>query len=349
MKVINDLHIGTARKSGTTVESQKALRGFLFDSMKSLFDTSDETILVNGDLFDTFNVPSEDLLETFKIMSEWLAGGGARLLFLSAGNHDLSRDSQKLSSFHLLGELLKMQFGRRVTVILEPTKVNLGVYGHHYIIPHLIDQVAFDEALANVPDYCKYVFIHANYNSPFAIHSDHSLNVSEEQAVKLVEAGHVLVFGHEHQARQFNGVVITGNQTPSSISDCLGNDDKNCLMVSQGTHKLVQTWKADGSFVRVDWREAHTVPEGAQFIRVEGDAELEEAAEAVKVISNLRQKHKAFVISNAVNVRTDELSQEFHDSVEDVKGFDILNFLLEALDESQASKVKELLKGATHD
>lgn len=343
MKVINDLHIGTARKSGTTVESQKALRGFLFDSVKSLFDTSDETILVNGDLFDTFNVPSEDLLETFKIMSEWLSWPRKKL-YLSAGNHDLSRDSQKLSSFHLLGELLKMQHPEKVGSIFQPSDINVG--GEiHYVIPHLIDQTAFDEALANVPDYCKYVFIHANYNSPFAIHSDHSLNVSEEQAVKLVEAGHILVFGHEHQARQFNGVVITGNQTPSSISDCLGNDEKNCLIVGQGAHKLVQTWKADGSFVRVDWREAHTVPEDAQFIRVEGDAGLEEAAEAVKVISNLRQKHKAFVISNAVNVRTDELSQEFHDSVEDVKGFDILNFLLEALEESQASKVKELLKG----
>jgi hypothetical protein len=263
-------------------------------------------------------------------------------LFLAAGNHDLSRDSQKLSSFHLLATLLQWQHPSRVTIILEPQRISTNALDF-YVIPHLVDQAAFDTALSQIPPDTTYVFLHANYDNHFAVQADHSLNVSQEQAQTLIDQGHILVFGHEHQQRTLPSLVITGNQFPTSIADCLGNSSKRAFNVNHTGHGFIETWNTENSFYRVDWREIDTVPADAQFIRVEGQAELEEAAEAVKLIGKLRQSHSAFVISNAVKVRQDELSQEDVESLEDVKKFDILKYLLESLTEDQAKKVKELL------
>jgi hypothetical protein len=179
---------------------------------------------------------------------------------------------------------------------------------------------------------------------------DHSLNLSRKQAKDLRDKGIVMVLGHEHQQRDLMGgnVVIVGNQFPSSVSDCLNNDTKRCVVIDEGGKlESIQTWSRDdkvGYFKEVDWRDVATfIHEPAGFIRVCGKASGEESAEVVKVISTLRQKSEAFVVTNAVQVEAAAGLEDIASSVEDVRSVNVIDLLLETLNPDQQRAVKQLL------
>jgi hypothetical protein len=99
----------------------------------------------------------------------------------------------------------------------------------------------------------------------------------------------------------------------------------------------------DKVFTRVDWRNLDTDP-GYQFIRVEGTATAEEAAEVVDAVARFRAKSEAYVVTNAVKVEGvaafDELAEM---SLEQITAFNVLDALLEELSEEEGKVVKELL------
>lgn len=67
---------------------------------------ADVTIMV-GDLFDTFLVTNEVLVDTYNALVEATTNNPKRIFVLISGNHDISRDSDVLSSFHVLVEMLQ--------------------------------------------------------------------------------------------------------------------------------------------------------------------------------------------------------------------------------------------------
>ena len=199
MLVINDIHIGVQRKAGTTQASQEALRGFLFDSLRATLDqTAEDHLLVDGDLFDTFEVSPRDWIETYSVFCAWLAKG--TFLTLVAGNHDTVERGEKMSSFAMLCRVLKDQYTNVQLVMIDAWgEVDQGVYA----VAHCANQDLFDlrlgELLKQAP---KFLFIHANYDNKFAAVSDHSLNVSQEWAERFIEIGTTMIFSHEHQANR---------------------------------------------------------------------------------------------------------------------------------------------------
>lgn len=351
--LVNDLHLGVQRTGGTTIESALALRQYLLNATEQLIAAhTDKDLIINGDLFDAFAVPLWDLLGAHRILRQWLVATEVswNRLYLGRGNHDWSKDSTKLSSFDLLGQILRAEFGERVGVVTEPMQLESGLW----MIPHMPNQEAFNEALAAAEklESCL-VLLHANYDNNFATASDHSLNVSKEQAARIVARDCALVFGHEHQARRAQGgqVYITGNQFPSSVADCLGNpeNEKHAHVlefdgVADWQVLPVKTWDAD-DFAEIDWQ-APAADSAARFVRVVGTATTEQAADMVSVIAKLRQRSTAFVVANAVKVEGVADMADLPASMEDVRAFDVLGFLLEQLEPAQADVVKRLLSEA---
>jgi metallophosphoesterase superfamily enzyme len=338
--MINDLHIGAIRTGGTTPTTAWQLRQNLLRDFNELLNQINDDLVINGDLFDTANVPMHDLLETWRLLSQWLTLTGATL-FLVAGNHDLSKSSTQLSSFQFLCKLLTTQFPQQVVPVFEPRPIRLIGPVCWYAIPHLPNQELFNLALEQVPPNTKYLLVHCNYDNKFAEAADHSLNMSAEQAMKLpVER---IIFAHEHQRRDaLNGkVLVVGNQMPSSVADCLGNDAK--YMLSLGTDKVEWhcTWERKGNFSRMDWREL--ADDGAEFIRVEGTATDKEAAEMVSAIAKFRSRSKALVITNAVKIQGIE-DEAATLTLEEIKGFDVLGALLKHLEPREQEVVRMLLK-----
>lgn len=347
MLIISDTHIGASRKAGTTPASQAALSAYIHQNFESLINATDEDhIVINGDLFDGFEVPGTDLIRTFSVIDRWfMRARQAQHLTLVAGNHDWNPRADRVSSFHLLAHFLRVRRGMSVDVI-DHTRGFSRVADRVWAIPHMPNQDLFDIELSRaMADRGDILLLHANYDNNFAVESDHSLNVSREIAGQLVDRGWTLIFGHEHQIRVTESIVIPGNQVPTSVADCLGCKGKYYLTLS-GKETQLREWlnlEEDRVFTRTDWRNLDTDP-GYQFIRVEGTATAEEAAEVVDAVARFRAKSEAYVVTNAVKVEGvaafDELAEM---SLEQITAFNVLDALLEELSEEEGKVVKELL------
>ena len=351
--VINDLHIGVNRTGGTTADSAMALRQFALSNYRGLLGLG-ENIIINGDMFDSFNVPLSDLLQAYQTTAEWLADGPARTLFLIPGNHDLSKNSLNLSSFEMLAKLLVTRFPSQVDYL--PGSNWVDEYQGIYAVSHVANQDLFELALSNVPDSVKTLLLHCNFDNVFAGQADHSLSISREQAKALTKRGITLVLGHEHQGRTMmnDKVLLVGNQFPTSVSDCLVHGDgqkdgcKYALVIAGADMELIPTWKFNsgdtGGFVEVGWGDlGSAVVLSRQFVRVTGTATAAEASSVIKAISKFRQSSDAFVVTNGVKVEGLADSGELADSVEDIRSVDVIEMLIETLDAEQAACVRKLL------
>lgn len=309
LRVINDCHLATYRSAGTTASSRQELTKYMRQQFETLISANCDLMLL-GDLFDKSQVDLADLYYVFETLS--LRVRGKNLLYLVGGNHDLEKDSSKISSFQILCKLLQ-SISLNVKVIDKPTMTPYG-----YVIPHLPNQTLFDEAVAQVPE-CDFLFLHCNYNNFFATQSDHSLNLSKEQAQQC--KANQIVIAHEHNARTEGKVTLPGCQIASSISDWVNATakyyvtvDGPALVTEEHTIRLTE-------YAEIDWKELEVT--GHKFVRVTGTAKVSEAALVVNTIAKFRAKSPALVISNAVQMESNEVLGGFDEALETVQGFDV--------------------------
>jgi metallophosphoesterase superfamily enzyme len=337
LTIINDVHIGAQRASGTTPLTQWRLRQYLLQEFEKLVVSVKGPLVILGDLFDTGHIPMVDVLATWKILRERCKQG--LVLYLVNGNHDLEKTLTNLSSFQFLCKVLQTEFPDTVHVIDQPAKIG-GAYDSIYVIPHLPNQDLFNLALEAVPA-CQYLLVHCNYDNKFAVQSDHSLNMSLEQAMAC--KAKYIIFAHEHQARTALGgkVFVAGNQFPSSVADCLGNDVKYMTGLSDVPGRM-QTWSRPGEYIERDWRAL--IDGGEKFIRVVGKATAAEAGDVVSAISRFRNKSEALVITNATEVEGVADAEQIAITLEQVESFDVMQALLDCLDPREQKVVTDLLK-----
>lgn len=348
--IINDVHLGAVRKGGTTPATQVAIREYLQKALRTLLaGAEDNHLIINGDLLDSFSVEPTEVVRAYETLADWLHEGG-RTLTMIQGNHDANPRGDKLSSFHLLCHFLVSRFGAATVRVIDKgfTQVSCDVWA----IPHMSNQDLFDMEVAKAVKEAngKYLLLHCNYCSTFAEHSDHSLNISASQVTALADAGWHLILGHEHQSRNLPHATVTGNQWPSSISDCLGHGSaqkdgkKYALRITQNGLEHTQTWHAAEDYTEMDWHDLDT--EATQrFIRVTGDASAAEAEAAMSAIAKFRQKSPALVIGNAVRVEGVSVIEGFgEDMGEAIKSFDVLGALLQELSVPEADVVRGLMQ-----
>lgn len=335
---LNDIHAGVIRSGGTTPATALQLREQTVMSLRYLLVRCNEgSLIINGDLLDTSAIPYYDLWSVIEALSDWLSSRSDSKLFNVLGNHDHSKNTTNLSSFALLSLVLESLHPGRVVTINKTTY--LEDYDA-WVIPHCQNQDYFDADLAAIPE-CALLFVHVNYDNKFAVQSDHSLNMSVQQARDC--KAQKIIFGHEHQARTMLGgkVVIVGNQIVTSCADCLGNDEKFMLKIVDGVIEKIPVWQAKGDFAELDWRSLTDT--GARFIRVTGTATAEESSDAVSAISRFRSTSKALVITNAVNVSGLLDTAELALNAETVTAFDVKASLFDILSEEEVAVVKQLL------
>lgn len=344
MLCINDLHLGVTRSGGTTPQSQTALRDYLRTCLAhTLYDYSGQHVVINGDLFDSFQVETGEVIAAHKIFSNFIKDGGTLTLIM--GNHDASAKGDKVSSFHLLAHILESTDPDSVDVV-DHTRGFSCIGDGVFAISHCMNQALFDLELAKAAKHDgedSYLLLHCNYKNGFAENSDHSLNINDEQVGALMRAGWTLVLGHEHQGYTLRGgrVIVVGNQFPSSVADCIGDPEKH-LLVIDGGHEFVCTWDANGSYIEANWRDLTNI-DGYNFIRVVGNATALEAAAVIKSVSQLRQRSDAYVITNSVKVEGQDMTMNT-ESIESIKAFDVMGAIYAELNEREIETVKELMK-----
>ena len=348
--IFNDVHIGVKRTGGTTPRSAFALRNWIRESFQAeILKHTDKHLVINGDLFDGFQIETSELLDTVDIFKSWLDATD-KTLYLGGGNHDFSAKGDKVSSFQLLGHILTLAYPEQVQVFMEGLQPLWN--DKVWIIPHQLNQDLFDLELERAQEQLtkgSVLFLHCNYDNKFAVHSDHSLNLSLEQAYALNGKGINIIIAHEHAKRVIRSgkVYITGNQFPSSVSDCLDDNGAKFAHILNEDLTLtpVKTWDNKGGFVEVDWTQLNEVGE-EKFIRVSGSAPQASSEEIITTLSKFRQGSDAFVITNAVKIEGLEGMDGFEEiSLEQIKGFDVENALLERLEPREQIVIKKLLEG----
>ena len=330
LTVLHDLHIGAIRNAGTTPATQLALRKQNLVEFQALLPESDLMIL--GDLFDTYNIPIVDVLTTYFHLKAWLEKG--HQLYLVAGNHDLSKTSDVMSSFDFLCSLLLDTAPACVTVIKgEGQLIPWG-----YVIPHVANQDLFNYELSKVPT-CAYLYLHCNYDNHFAAQSDQSLNLSKEQADSCL--ADKIVIAHEHHYRQSGKVILPGCQITSSVSDWLSDTNKYYATISGEGLQLVQCKEKDDYFIDLDWKAVELVDK--PYIRVSGYATPEEATKVVNMVGKLRKLSSAYVVSNAVQILSaDGVAEAFSRSLEDVTTFKVREALFKLLSPPEIATIEGL-------
>lgn len=105
---IGDPHLGRRFITGVPSHRVGEREEYVYSQFKRLLDVSNDTlitkIIIVGDLFDKFVVSPTVVFETFKILKQVEDDID---IYLIPGNHDLSKDTTKVSSFQLLTVLLE--------------------------------------------------------------------------------------------------------------------------------------------------------------------------------------------------------------------------------------------------
>lgn len=337
MITIHDLHLEALRSAGTTPRSALALRRFGMNRFKHILHNICEDLVIQGDLFDSHTVPISAVIEVMQLLTEWLNRG--HRLILMPGNHDLSTDSSKMSSFQALGKLLDGH--PNVTYLNGGGWVDeaLGVYG----ISHVPNQDLFDMELAKVPK-CRYLLVHCNYDNDFAKEADHSLNLSAEQ-LNTIPAD-VVYFAHEHYYREDRRgkVFIGGNQFPMSISDCLHKEMKCMHRLGAKGIERIETW-SESDYAELDWRSPEATD--ARFIRFIGTATQEEAPAMLDIVNRYRRASEAFIITSAVKIMSSDGTEELVlSSTEDLKAFDVMAALKPMFEADEYAILESIHNGA---
>ena len=358
MIIINDTHLSVNRVSGTTPQSREDLRNYVFAEFDKLLDTTDNNsdLVILGDLFDSFDCDARDWLEAYWLLTAWCAYNSFHTLYLVAGNHDTSAKANRVSSFETMAAVLKGQFNNVFVVGIDDACTIVGS-PNVYIVAHHRNQELFDLTLAKVLSACKhgdYVLLHANYDNKFAEQADHSLNVSEAQALEFTKKGVTLIHAHEHQYRyeiphgtpaDGGSVVCLGNQIPTSVSDCLGNSSKYYWSLDGNGLQKFECWKVggDNGYQAIDWRDLNQGVAEAKFIRVVGDAVNAEAAQVIDAIHRFRQKSNAFVITNAVKIEGIADIESLPEAFEASRKFDVMEFVYGQLNEAEAEVIRKIV------
>ena len=341
--IISDLHLGAIRRGGTTPSSAQALKQYIRGRVERLLDVHQwDHVVINGDLFDAFDVESSELIEAYELFTSHLYRGRLTLVM---GNHDASAKAGRVSSFHLLSHFLQQKHPENLTMIDHHdglTEIEPGLWAISHQLNQDLFNVQLDRAIA-MDGKGKQVLLHCNIKNGHAEHSDHSLNLNDEQLNGLMKAGWSLICGHEHIGYKLREgrVIVVGNQFPTSISDCIDDPEKHYIVMENGVPTLHASWDAASEYAEMNWKNLEINEK--RFVRVVGEATAEESADVIKAVARFRQQSPALVINNSVVVdgvaAMDDLTQE---ALNSVKGFDILSAIMEHLTPAEQIVVKEL-------
>jgi len=325
--IVNDNHRGLKRKTGVTQASLWDFQGRQEAILQAVVaGATGATLVILGDLFDHGDVSYHVVLSVYQTLIQHKGD-----IILVLGNHDASKNLEKLSAFEFLCKLMP-----DAVMVNEPYDLEPGCR----IIPHLPNQEIFDVAVEQASeDGIETLLCHCNYDNGFTVESDHSLNLTKEQAELF---SHVIM-GHEHNKRDLEGIDILGSPLPCTIAEC------SC---AKGYH----TWEGPGSELEfhetwnpevagdVDWKALDSTPADAEFIRVTGEVKAEEAELVVDAVAKFRAQSDCYMVTNSVKIGALDLGDLERSMETDLNTFEPMAVLKSLLTEENLTKLEAFQK-----
>jgi len=330
--LFSDPHIGTKRRSHTTLKSKGLLEQRIYKQAMGITSMTSPVVCL-GDLFDTFSNSERDIIAGANVASECTK--------VLAGNHDSLSQEGSEGSLDIVDSLTEG------VVVIKNSNLNSPYFIRTIIddivfvfVPHHATNQLFEEALLETSSFDKsskklrVVCLHCNYDNDMVTDSDTSLNLTSKMADKLLEVYDYIFIGHEHNPRteKSGKVVIVGNPYPTSFSDI--SDKFFWELGSDGELKKHRVFDVSKQYVELDYipsAEAKSWPQ-AEFIDVTGEIGPADRVNLAKYMKYLwRVNPQASMIRNKVNVRSaltqtsgeavdlNNLATVIRDSIEDKK------------------------------
>lgn len=126
VKIIGDPHIGRVWKTGVPLHRMGDREQLQFDKFQEeLMDgaTNYPITIILGDLFDKHTVPNDVLLSVYRTIEHYFGkDADSGELYIIQGNHDVTRNASRVSSFDVLYSLLSGC--DKVCMVIEPTEIH---------------------------------------------------------------------------------------------------------------------------------------------------------------------------------------------------------------------------------
>lgn len=231
IRTIGDPHIGKSFKQGVPKDLLGKREQMSLDLFRELLNSGTNYVIIVGDLFDKFQVDVTTFYKVLMIVEEASKNNpNTKFIFLN-GNHDLSKEAEKISSFQLLQNYIeKHQDISNIRIILSKQEepilklstegIALGLF-HYNPFMSIDEEYTDDELQIDSNSYpIKIAFGHwetIDFNS--------DVFINRQVPTKVLKYFDYVVTGHEHRPKITlisNVPVLTvGSMLPYAFSEQL--------------------------------------------------------------------------------------------------------------------------------
>lgn len=218
--LLGDPHLGRKFSTGVPLERRGEREKSVWEDFAKSLDTDREVHVCLGDLFDSFLVPPEVVLQASDLYIEAATSNPQTTYFVLRGNHDASRDTDKASSFDLFTRLVEGHTNIYVVdqhVVLWESKdghVLAFTPWHPFKSPKdLLQEFFYFEGLPSA--FCDVLFAH--WDVDLSTDPNYLPVETLQQITPIVVTGHV----HTPSTRKFGNlsVIVQGSMQPYSHAE----------------------------------------------------------------------------------------------------------------------------------
>lgn len=287
-RLIGDIHYGK-RFPFTTAQTAKRFDTLRNETVAQACNGREHLFLL-GDLFDSFSVSADTLIQGFSTASR-------PNCYVLSGNHDKSNNTDKNSALEYLGIL-----GNNV-VWDNPRVVEIGDT-YFVMVPHQLTQERFEQVLDEVGKFPllgaikhRVLLLHCNFGDREGTVTENYLRPEMAQWL-LSESFDLIVSGHEHNFnRPMKGVIMLGSILPFSFGEMKTKYvlDYDC---TNGSYEVSPVWD-DSHYIPFTWRPDNVPPVPKDFIELRGEVGIEQAAAINKQIAEWYKNGQVISVKNA--------------------------------------------------
>ena len=235
LRIIGDPHLGKIFKQGVPKDILGKREQLSFDVLYKLLTCDSNYVLVVGDLFDKFHVDPTVFYNTLQSIESAATSNPDTIFIFLNGNHDLSKEDGKISSFQLLQRYINNhQSIRNVKVILtkqedpilkiEDAGLALGLF--HYNPFESIDNEYTEDDLYIDPDIYPYRIAFGHWET---IDFNSDVFIDRQVPTKVLKYFNYVITGHEHRPKLtlINNVPVltVGSMIPYAFGEQLDKEE----------------------------------------------------------------------------------------------------------------------------
>lgn len=275
IQVIGDPHLGKHFRNNVPRDRLGFIEETMFDTFNSLLNTpSVNMYVIVGDLFDKAKITNEDYKRTIDILENAVQTNSMSEYHILSGNHDLSKDKNKVSSFSLLEEYFNTANYNNIFVYSKySSPITLDHINTTFYFSHYHPFLSLDKEL-------EYIDFNINPNS-LSIAFGHwdTVDYGSDKYIdrvvpnKVINNFDIIVTGHEHKPvrKDIKGkpLAVVGSMKPYAFGEEIEEDED--LYVTHKPDVVISNLKENIDYykykcVRIPYTDQDVLPDSFQSV-----------------------------------------------------------------------------------